>query len=130
MRHLLLTLFATHVVNAADVSIHDSSLFLSIFFLVFGIMIFYAYYLYKCKQKNVEIEEKEKEIKKMHELNSAHEKQILKQEAETEKEIMSLTHMIETLEHKLQEGTKNQVVAKLEALQKKRQSRQNNAIDA
>jgi len=130
MKYLLLTLFATHIANAAEISIHNSSLFLSILFLVLGIIIFYAFYMYKCKQKNTLIEEKEKEIQEMHENNNADEKKKLKKEAEIQQEILSLTHTIETLERKLQEGTKNQVVAKLEALQKKRQSRQNNATNA
>jgi len=130
MRHLLLTLLAIHTANAADISIHNSSLFLSILFLIFAIIIFYAFYVYKCKQKNTLIEEKKREIQKLQELDNTQEKQRLKQEVEIQQEIVSLTHTIETLERKLQEGTKNQVVAKIEALQKKRQSRQNNATDA
>jgi len=129
MRYLLLTMLTVHTANAAEISIHNSSLFLSILFLVLGIIVFYAFYMYKCKQKNTLIEEKEKEIQEMHKNNNADEKKKLKKESEIQQEILSLTHTIETLERKLQEGTKNQVVAKLEALQKKRQSRQNNAMD-
>jgi len=92
-------------------------------------MIFYAFYVHKCKQKNTLIEEKEKEIQKLQKLDNVQEKQRLKQEVEIQQEIVALTHTIETLERKLQEGTKNQVVAKIEALQKKRKSRQNNATD-
>jgi len=70
MKYLLLTLFATHIANAAEISIHNSSLFLSILFLVLGIIVFYAFYMYKCKQKNTLIEEKDKELQKMQSLGS------------------------------------------------------------
>jgi len=130
MKYLLLTLFATHIANAADLFIHDSSLFLSIIFLIFGIMVFYAFYLYKCKQKDKTIEDQAEVIQKMHEHTNTDEKEKLKKDAQVQQEILSLKHTMETLERQLQEGTKNQVVSKIEALQKKRQSRQNNATDA
>jgi len=129
MKYILFTFFTTYIVNAADLFIHDSSLFLSIIFLIFAIMVFYAFYLHKCKQKDKIIEDQAKKIQKMHAYTNTDEKEKLKKDAQIQQDILSLKHTIETLERQLQEGTKNQVVAKIEALQKKRQSRQNNATD-
>ncbi|WP_295421513.1 hypothetical protein [Sulfurovum sp.] len=127
MRYLLLTLLAIHTANAAVKPVQNTSLYLAILFLILLIVSVYAFYVRKCDQKNILIQEKEKEIIGLHQRNAEYEKESLKKDSEKEKEILSLKHTIENLERKLQEGTKNQVVAKIEALQKKRQNRQNNA---
>jgi len=68
------------------------------------------------------LEEKEEKILWFRQLTAQKEQAKINQEHETEKKILQLNHMIEGLERKLKEGTKNQVVAKIEAQQKKREN--------
>ncbi len=65
--------------------------------------------------------EKEEKIAWLRKVMAQNEHAKTKLEHETEKRIMELTHTIETLERKAKEGTKNQVVAKIEAQQQKRE---------
>ena len=130
MKYLFFTLLFAGSAHAADISIHNSSLFLSILFLALGILVIYAYHIHKCKQLNILLEEKGKKIKVLKENHSNHEKKILKKELEVEKEILVLNHTIENLQRQMQEGTKNQVVLKIEELEKKRHNRQNKSLDS
>lgn len=130
MKYIILILLSLHTANAADISIHNSSLFLSILFLILGILIIYAYHIHKCKEKNIQLEEKEKKIKVLEEKNDKYEKESLKKESEVEKELLVLNHTIENLKRQIQEGTKNQVVSKIEELERKRKNRQNQTLDS
>jgi len=125
MRHLLLTLLIIYTANAGEKAVQNTSLYLAMFFLILFIVSIYAFYVNKCNQKNSLLQKKEKEIIALHQRNAEQEREYLTKKSEKEKEILSLNHTITDLERKLQEGTKNQVVAKIEALQKKRQNRQN-----
>ncbi len=130
MRHLLLALLLIHTANAGEKAMQNTSLYLSIFFLILFIVSIYAFYVNKCNQKNILLQEKEKEIIVLHQRHAEQEKEYFTKESEREKEILSLNHTIENMERKLQEGTKNQVVAKIESLQKKRQNKQNHTSDS
>ncbi len=130
MRHLLLALLLIHTANAGEKAMQNTSLYLSIFFLILFIVSIYAFYVNKCNQKNILLQEKEKEIIALHQRYAEQEKEYFTKESEREKEILSLNHTIENMERKLQEGTKNQVVAKIESLQKKRQNKQNHISDS
>ena len=66
------------------------------------------------------LEEKEEKVLWFRQITAQHEQAKTKEDHETEKKILQLNHTIETLERKLKEGTKNQVVAKIEAQQHKR----------
>jgi choline-glycine betaine transporter len=130
MKHLLLTLLIIHTVNAGEKAMQNTSVYLAIFFLILFIISIYAFYVNKCNHKNSLLHKKEKEIIELHQCNAEQEREYLTKKYEKEKEILSLNHIIADLERKLQEGTKNQVVAKIEALQKKRQNRQNHTSDS
>jgi len=74
----------------------------------------------RLKETEKTLEEKEEKVLWFRQLTAQHEQAKTKQDHETEKQILHLNHTIETLERKLKEGTKNQVVAKIEAQQHKR----------
>jgi len=120
MRYLLLTLIAIDTVHAAEKPMNNSALYLTILFLILFIISTYAFYVRKCDKKNTLLQEKEKDIIALHQHHAMQEKESFQKESQKEKEILSLNHTIADLERKLQEGTKNQVVAKIETLQKKR----------
>jgi septal ring factor EnvC (AmiA/AmiB activator) len=72
------------------------------------------------RKKNKLLEEKEEKITYLRQVSATNEYRITAIEHETEKEIIDLKHTIEGLEKKINEGTKSQVVNKLEAQQNKR----------
>jgi hypothetical protein len=61
----------------------------------------------------------------LRQIHAEHEQTHLQKEKTLENEILKLTHANENLELRLKEGTKNQVVSKIEELQNKRQTVQN-----
>jgi len=128
MKYLLLTLLSLHTlyannVNNADaVTIHSSSVYLIMLFLVLALMISYAFFIHKCNKIQKIIEEKDKELSNYDKKEREDELLALNRNQEVEKEILALQHTIADLERHIQEGTKNQVVLKIEALQKKRQN--------
>ena len=73
------------------------------------------------KRKRELLGEKEQKIAWLRKMMAQNEYAKTKLEHENEKKIMELTHTIETLERKVKEGTKNQVVAKIEEQQRKRE---------
>jgi hypothetical protein len=74
----------------------------------------------KSSQDKELLKEKESKITWLRQIHAENEQKHLKTVKELEKEILKLTHSIEKLELQLAEGTKNQVVQKIESLQKKR----------
>ena len=125
MKYLLLILFSIHIAhakNTAEVTIHSSSIYLIMLFLLLALIITYAFFINKCDKKKKFIEEKDEKIATYEKQERENETSSLKKDKEVEKEILTLQHTIANLERKIQEGTKNQVVAKIEALQKKRQN--------
>jgi len=64
---------------------------------------------------------KDEKIKWLREIAAENEHRYTAKDHETQKQIMALEHTIELLETQAKEGTKNQVVSKIEALQTKRE---------
>ena len=125
MKYLLLTLLSIHTLhanNTAEVTIHSSSVYLIMLFLLLALIVTYAFFINKCNDKQKLLEEKDANITTLKKQERENETASLKKNQEIEKEILSLQHTIADLERKIQEGTKNQVVAKIEALQRKRQN--------
>lgn len=125
MKYILLTLLSIHTLYANEsdaVTIHSSSVYLIMLFLLFALMITYAYFLFKCNKQKKTIEAKEAKIASFEKQLREDESTLFKKDKEVEQEIFTLKHTISDLERKMQEGTKNQVVAKIEALEKKRQN--------
>lgn len=88
------------------------------------VVIFLLYLLIKYKKeiknKNNLIIQHEEKIKYLRQISAENEHRKTAIEHETEKEIIALKHKIEGLEIKMKEGTKNQVVAMIEAQRNKR----------
>jgi len=74
----------------------------------------------KLKEAQETIEEKDEKINWLRRIGAENEHRHTTKIQELEKQIVELNHTIEKLEQRVKEGTKNQVVAKLEALQHKR----------
>ncbi len=74
----------------------------------------------KLKETEASLKEKEEKVKWFRQVMAQNEHDRTKHEHEMEKKVLELTHTIEMLEKKVNEGTKNQVVAKIEAQQGKR----------
>jgi biopolymer transport protein ExbB/TolQ len=73
------------------------------------------------KDKNELIMEHEDKIKFLRQINAENEYKQTQKEHANEKIILEFKHTIATLEEKINDGTKNQVVAKLEACKNKRE---------
>ena len=122
MKYLFFTLLFANTAYAAEISIHSTSLYLIILFLCLALMISYAFYIYKATQRDERSKKQEKKIANLQKKKLENKNEYLQHIQKMEKEISNLKHTIVDLERQIQEGTKNQVVSKLEALQKKRQS--------
>ncbi len=121
MKYLLMFFMTALVtVEAANASVYETSLFTGTlaFFLLMLIVIIVQFR--RGSKEREQLEEKEKKITWLRQLHAEKEQAHLETVKELEKENLRLSHKIEELERKLQEGTKNQVVHKIEALQKKR----------
>jgi hypothetical protein len=113
-----------HTLQAAEFSTYETSLYtgtVSLFLLLLAIVIVM---MKKSAKDKALLEEREEKIAWLRQIHAENEFRCQEQAKELEKEILKLTHTIETLELKLKEGTKNQVVEKIEALQNKRMSAQ------
>ncbi|RLA71473.1 MAG: hypothetical protein DRG09_00065 [Epsilonproteobacteria bacterium] len=73
------------------------------------------------KQNNALIIEQEEKIKFLREINAENEYKYTQEKHENEKIFLEFQHTVTTLEEKINDGTKNQVVAKLEACKNKRE---------
>jgi hypothetical protein len=124
MKHLLMLLLFVHAAQAAEAPIYQTSLYTGtvfLFLLLAGIIVVFM----KKNSKNKKLlAEKEEKIMWLRQINAENEHRHTQREQEMEKEILKQTHTIENLELKLKEGTKNQVVAKIEELQNRRQTAQ------
>lgn len=76
----------------------------------------------KLKETAAALAEKEEKVTWFRQITAQNEQAKIKHEHEMEKKVLELTHTVETLERKVKEGTKNQVVAKIEAQQRKREN--------
>jgi len=124
MKHLLMVLLLLQTSVYASSSIYETSLYtgtLSFFLLMLVIII--VQMRKGAKEKQL-LQEKEEKITWLRQIHAENEHRHLQKVQEMEKENLKLAHTIENLERKLQEGTKNQVVSKIEELQKRRQTTQ------
>jgi len=120
MKHLsLLSLFALGA-NASNTALYQTSLYTGTVFLFLLLLGMVIYMTKRASQEKALLKEKEEKITWLRQIHAENEQKHLNKQKELEKEILKLTHTIEKLELQLAEGTKNQVVQKIEALQKKR----------
>jgi Tfp pilus assembly protein PilO len=122
MKYLLLSLLTLSSVNAAEITIHSTSVYMIMLFLVLALIIMFAYFNNKCEKYEKTIKEQKEKIKAFEKQNIADDKETLIKQQAVEKEIILLNHTISDLERQLKEGSKHQIVAKIEALQQKRQN--------
>lgn len=122
MKYLLLSLLSIRAVNASEITIHSTSIYMIIFFLILLSIIIYAFFRNKCEKQDEIMKEKIEKIKDLKMQKREAEKEAVNKKQAVEKEIILLNHTISDLERQLKEGSKNQIVAKIEALQQKRQN--------
>ena len=120
MKLLLMLLLSFPVLLSAQTSIYETSLYTGTVFLFLLLLAIIVVQMKKASQEKEILKEKESKITWLRQVHAENEHRHLKQVQELEKEILKLNHTIEKLELQLAEGTKNQVVEKIEALQKKR----------
>jgi hypothetical protein len=98
---------------------------LSIGLIIVFIMLVLIFSLSKQKramrEKNNLISEHEEKIKFLRKINAENDYKYTQKEHANEKAVLEFKHTITILEEKINDGTKNQVVAKLEALRNKRE---------
>jgi biopolymer transport protein ExbB/TolQ len=125
MKHLLISLLFFNILHAAQTPIFQMSIYTGVLFFFLLVVIVIIFILIKKRSKTAQLlEEKDEKIKWLRQISAQNDHRHAQKEQEMEKEIMKLTHTIENLELKLKEGTKNQVIAKIEELQSKRQTAQ------
>ena len=124
MKYLLLLMLTYHTADAAATT-YETSLYTGTVFLFLLLLAIVLVQIRKGTQDKALLSEKEEKITWLRQIHAEHEQSHLYKEKELEKEILRLTHANENLELRLKEGTKNQVVSKIEELQSKRQTVQN-----
>jgi len=124
LKYLLLLMLTYHTADAAATT-YETSLYTGTVFLFLLLLAIVLVQIRKGTQDKALLSEKEEKITWLRQIHAEHEQSHLHKEKELEKEILRLTHANENLELRLKEGTKNQVVSKIEELQSKRQTVQN-----
>ncbi len=124
MKYLLLLILTYHTAQAAETT-YETSLYTGTVFLFLLLLGISIVQMRKSAQDKIILAEKDEKITVLHQIHAEQEQNHLLKEKELEKEILKLNHANENLELKLKEGTKNQVVSKIEELQAKRQTVQN-----
>jgi Na+-transporting methylmalonyl-CoA/oxaloacetate decarboxylase gamma subunit len=109
----------------ASATTYETSLYTGTVFLFLLLLAIAMVQMRKSSQDKVLLAEKEEKITWLRQIHAEHEQAHLQKEKTLENEILKLTHANENLELRLKEGTKNQVVSKIEELQNKRQTVQN-----
>ncbi len=85
-----------------------------------GVTVAVLLLVYLLQRSRKVIKQKEEKIKWLRQISAENDHRHSKRANEDEKKIIELTHRVSMLESRLKEGTKNQVVAKIEAMQTKR----------
>jgi len=122
MKYLLLSLLTLGSAQAAEITIHSTSIYMIIFFLLLALIIMFAFFNNKCEKQAKIIKENQAKIKTFEAQTITDEKEAIMKQQAVEKEMILLNHTISDLERKLKEGSKHQIVAKIEALKEKRQT--------
>jgi hypothetical protein len=124
MFKIVLSSLLLHTVLSAgtfNVSDYSGYLYLSAIFLFIVLMVSYLNLRTKYYKIEKELTEKEEKITWLRQIQAKNETRDKRTIEALEKKSIEQRHNIEKLEQKLREGTKNQVIAKLEALERKRQ---------
>jgi len=124
MKYLLIILLFLNTAQASQTSIYETSLYTGTVFLFLLLLAITIVQMRKNSQDKQILKEKEEKITWLRQIYAEKEHSHLQNVQELEKEILKLTHSNENLELRLKEGTKNQVVNKIEELQNKRQTAQ------
>lgn len=90
-------------------------------FMFIVLLYFVTKYKKSIKKQQTIINEQKEKIKWLRQTFAENEQRFTKTEHELEKKILQLNNNIQNLEEQAKNGTKNQVVSKLEALQNKRE---------
>ena len=125
MKYLLILFLSYITLQAAQTSIYETSLYTGTVFLFLLLLAIALIQMRKGSQDKLLLQEKEEKIISLSNVCAEKERSHLQKELALEKEILQLTHSNENLALRLKEGTKNQVVNKIEELQNKRQTVQN-----
>jgi F420-0:gamma-glutamyl ligase-like protein len=124
MKYIVVFLFFIQTVATAQSSVYETSLYtgtVAFFLLMLAIILVQ---MRKGSKERALLSEKEEKITWLRHVHAENEQRHLQKIQEMEKENLKLQHTIENLERKLQEGTKNQVVSKIEELQSRRDTMQ------
>jgi cbb3-type cytochrome oxidase subunit 3 len=121
-------LFVVHTIQAAEAPIYQTSLYTGTVFLFLLLVGIIGILLRKYSKDKHALQEKEEKIIWLNQRNAETEQRHMQKEQELEKEILKQIHTIETLELRLKEGTKNQVVSKIEELQNRRKTAQGRPV--
>ena len=110
--------------HASEVVAGEAMPYLALFGVGTAFVLFVLWSLCRSKLKETAaaLAEKEEKVTWFRQITAQNEQAKIKHEHEMEKKVLELTHTVETLERKVKEGTKNQVVAKIEAQQRKREN--------
>ena len=120
---LLAGVFFSTLLEAADNSFSAYLDTVPLLVLAFVVMAIIAAVLgNKTRKQAEELSQKDEKITFLRRVNAENEHKYTAKMHEDEKEILSLRHTIETLEKQIKEGTKNQVVQKIELQQRKREN--------
>jgi Na+-transporting methylmalonyl-CoA/oxaloacetate decarboxylase gamma subunit len=122
MKYLFIILLFLNTVQASQTSIYETSLYTGTVFLFLLLLAIAIVQMRKNSQDRQILKEKEEKITWLRQIYAEKEHNHLQDVQKMEKEILKLTHSNENLELRLKEGTKNQVVNKIEELQNKRQT--------
>ncbi len=91
---------------------------------VFLLLLYTLIHLRKSlSEKHARIEELEEKVEWLRKIHAENEYKKDKTIGELEKENLELRHKVETLEQKLKEGGKNQIVSQIESYRKRRENR-------
>jgi len=120
MKYLLMVLLLAHTAQAGQSALYETSLYTGTVFLFILMLATIIIQMRKASQEKELLKEKEAKITWLRQIHAENEQRHLQKVQELEKEMLKLTHTIENLELKLKEGTKNQVVEKIEELQNRR----------
>jgi uncharacterized membrane protein YgaE (UPF0421/DUF939 family) len=124
MFKIVLSSLLLHTVLSAgtfNVSDYSGYLYLSALFIFIVLCTLYINLRKKYQSIHTTLEEKEEKITWLRQIQAKNETRDKRAMEALEKKSIEQRHSIEKLEQKLREGTKNQVIAKLEALERKRQ---------
>lgn len=129
MKPLFMLFLLVHSLQAVEIpdmyKMYQTPLYMmygGILFLFLFLLAMLLFLVKKNKKNRLLLEEKEEKIKWLRKIHAENEHRYTQREQEMEKEILKQTHTIESLELKLKEGTRNQVVSKIEELQNRRQA--------